>query len=609
MERSQTHSKAAGTPSPWFVAGLILAGFIHCCIFFWLVWRHPFRADEMRQYISGLAGIFPALLASLVPPINKFVNDRIQKSNSVLRNRGRKTATLIILAVAVLLLLQAYLTRDRLLVAMNDEHSYRIGAQMLARGRLWMPPYPSGIGDFFDAVSMITDRVYASMYFPGTALIHTPGVLPGLPDWMTSLMVASIAAGLVYLLLARLLDPSRAILGVLLLASNPTFREWSLELMSSVPTMAWTLLLLLAWLNFRDNWKLRWAALVGLAASFLAITRPLDAICLALPVGIAILYELRNQPRRLILSIAIILIAALPLLGLQVIQNIGVTGSWRDFPETYYNRLNFPASPFGFQSTSFQSIPVPPSPPKQQWVATWVLPYFHRHTLSRTVFGWYPQRLRDWLESILPNPLLSLLIFPAFCVIRGAGRTVWVLGLVLFSLVYPLYVFPDARFAMPIAPIVIGLVMMGWQAIEKTWPSRTRWNTCIALTIIFTSIWQWPPLTSIPSTSDFAAEQRLADRVLSGIRAPALVLFRFNPAIDTFHDDPVYNDTVAWPDDALIVRAHDLGWQKDRELFQYYAQTEPNRVVFLYDSAARLIGADPLRPPLGTVAQLAAIKN
>jgi hypothetical protein len=65
------------------------------------------------------------------------------------------------------------------------------------------------------------------------------------------------------------------------------------------------------------------------------------------------------------------------------------------------------------------------------------------------------------------------------------------------------------------------------------------------------------------------------------VAAPAVVLFRYahgSPIIE----EPVYNSDVVWPDDAPIIRAHDLG-PRNREIFAYYAQRQPRRVFWLFD--------------------------
>jgi hypothetical protein len=65
------------------------------------------------------------------------------------------------------------------------------------------------------------------------------------------------------------------------------------------------------------------------------------------------------------------------------------------------------------------------------------------------------------------------------------------------------------------------------------------------------------------------------------VKTPAVVLFRYRPGVN-FHQEPVYNVDVAWPDDAPIIRAHDLG-ARNAEIIDYYARTQPDRVFYLFD--------------------------
>ena len=77
----------------------------------------------------------------------------------------------------------------------------------------------------------------------------------------------------------------------------------------------------------------------------------------------------------------------------------------------------------------------------------------------------------------------------------------------------------------------------------------------------------------------------------------ALVLFRYSRQ-RPIDQEPVYNTTVAWPDDARIIRAQDLG-EHNQKLFEYYAKIQPDRDVFRFDEGSRIYTR------LGTVAELA----
>jgi hypothetical protein len=70
------------------------------------------------------------------------------------------------------------------------------------------------------------------------------------------------------------------------------------------------------------------------------------------------------------------------------------------------------------------------------------------------------------------------------------------------------------------------------------------------------------------------------------LEKPAVVLIRYHPG-DDFFREPVYNWDVPWPDDAPVIRAHDLGPARDGEIFEYYARRQPDRNFYLFDFRAR----------------------
>jgi hypothetical protein len=87
------------------------------------------------------------------------------------------------------------------------------------------------------------------------------------------------------------------------------------------------------------------------------------------------------------------------------------------------------------------------------------------------------------------------------------------------------------------------------------------------------------------------------DAAVAGIgKRPAIVLFKYDPE-RSIHEEPVYNAGVAWPDDAEVIRAHDLG-ERNAELFAYYAKRGPGREVYRFDEK------DQKLTDLGNVAEL-----
>ena len=87
------------------------------------------------------------------------------------------------------------------------------------------------------------------------------------------------------------------------------------------------LLMFWSYLKWRREHRLKWAAAIGAFAGWAAITRPVDALCFAIPLGVAMLLELRRRRTlRDAAATAIVTCAfASPFLALQIVENVGVT--------------------------------------------------------------------------------------------------------------------------------------------------------------------------------------------------------------------------------------------------------------------------------------------
>jgi hypothetical protein len=84
----------------------------------------------------------------------------------------------------------------------------------------------------------------------------------------------------------------------------------------------------------------------------------------------------------------------------------------------------------------------------------------------------------------------------------------------------------------------------------------------------------------------------------------AVILFRYTrPAanvVEWINREPVYNTDVAWPDDAPVIRAHDLAPERNREIIAYYAKRQPDRFFYRWNWTTGEV------EELGTAADLAA---
>lgn len=541
--------------------------------------------------------------AALISSIRLRISRGIEWINRILILRRCGTAFAVAILMAGCLLSFAWIHRGELFLSFSDEHAYMIQARMLARGKLWHAPYPPNVAPCFDALSMIVDRVYAAMYFPGTALAMAPFVWLGLPFWAMSITAASVAAGLLYSVAAQIFDPARGLAAVIMLAATHVYRESAVLLLAQMPFLAGEMGLLWAWMRFGRAPRLRYAMGIGALGGYCAITRPMDAACAALPIGAAVIAQLWPNARQMARTLFAICAAALPFLILLAIQNRGVTGRWSEFAETYYNRENFPASPLGFWHPDTQYKPRVLNAVKQQWLNEWVMPSFERHTAANAFRSWYRGRLRETVDLALPNPIFVVLVPVALLGICELRRAVVAAIFVIFAGGYAIYLFFLDHYVVSILPSVICIVLIGWEVLRRAWPAG-RVDVFIACAIAgvslaaLCSVWSVSPSNSYP-------EQRAANQAVANLPLlPAVVLFRFDPKIGNFSDDPVYNDDVAWPDGGTVIRARDLGVENDRAIITYYARRQPDRIFYIYDPDARVEGRSPISPPLGTAKEL-----
>ncbi|HEY1922967.1 MAG TPA: glycosyltransferase family 39 protein [Tepidisphaeraceae bacterium] len=546
-------------------------------------------------------GIILAL--SLIWPLSNRIAAISDRIDNWLSRYDLPAAVGVALLVAIHLFIQAHRFSNEFYSKFHDESVYLIQARMLAHDRLWMPPYPPNLRDFFDSFYLIMDRAYAGMYTPGTAMMLLPAIWLGFGTWVITILAASSAAAFLYLILKEIFRPVRALVGVLLLVSLNLYLSMSFMVLSETPLLLSELICFWAWLRWRKNQKSPWLLLLGAAAGYGAITRPADMICIAAAVGFAIAWELRTQPRKLLKAIATIAIAASPFLAIQIVQNVGVTGKWDETPVRYYTDENYPAPILSFNHVTAADVPHTDCLPKQIAMKQWILPAYETHWQTSLWRIWYPDRIEELLHQTLPNIFLMILIPLAILSLSDIRPLAIVGSMLLFLLLYTADTVFLKHYMLAIAPAMICLVLLGWKSLERAFP-RARGVTFTFLLIAICTV----ATCALPEFDPWAAplgtatdENRAADRALAQLpRRPSLVMFRFNPKINTYHAEPVFNSDVTWPDDALIVRARDLGDNRNIDLYRYYMDLHQNRDVYLYDRGTRELKS------LGSISNLIA---
>ncbi|HTL28250.1 MAG TPA: hypothetical protein VL282_03475 [Tepidisphaeraceae bacterium] len=554
-------------------------------------------------WLSGLqvqVGLVVAIVA-LIPRVNRFLAEQIER----LRNPSWSRRTMIAVAISIVAIAYLYLTAvyqgRNFQMIYHDEFMFRLQTQMAAHGRLWMPRHP--LGDFFDTFYVLVDPVYAGIYFPGTALMYAPSIWLKLPAWMLPLVFSGICVGLTYRIVCELVDGAAGILAAILILGTGEFRRIAIMNLGQPPSLLLGLMVIWAYLHWRRSPRqFLWSTVIGLLAGWSAIVRPVDGLCFAIPVGVAMAIELPRTGNNWFKMLGGLLAGAAPFLILQIIFNVGVTGHWSQSPVQYYLERQMPGLSFGFSTPPAATQPVSSLPQKQVLYDRFIRPFIDAAQGTNPVLAWYKQWPREIPNIVLPFVML-LVLMPLALLARGTARAwVFVGPLLVFLLLYPLYPSFLPHYLFIIMPACAGVVVLGLRGFVQSFPSRQRFlGTVLSVALVGLVLAHLPETDSRIRDQFFYRFLHLAyieDNLAKLPHEPAIVLFRFHPENNP-HEEPVHNVDAPWPDDERMIRANDLG-PRNRELFAYYAQRQPNREVYLYDR-----GNDSIRH-LGNVRQLAA---
>ena len=588
-----------------------------------------YTVDQVLPFVVA-AGLL------LVTPLTRGLTNALER----VRHPGRRGAAIgagVVTLIALAVLVGVPLARGyELIPRSHDEHMHLLQAQMLARGRLWMPPHPHA--DFFETFFVLARPVYASIYFPGASLLFAPGVWLGLPYWFMPALISAAAVGLMYLAISEAVDGVAGLLAAMLLLASSMFREVALLPMSHNVMLALALAATYAWLRWRraaqQEWGVgsgewgvenktaapsppapdsppptasssskravtQWAALAGAAAGLAAITRPLDALCYALPLVLASLPTLFRMPRGAAAkTIGVAAVAALPFLALQLALNVGTTGRLLGTPYALYLESQQPGTTYGFHDVPREVVPASQLPQKHLYYEEFHRPAVQRHRPATVCTTFLRERVPLLLMTTVAHPFLLLVLPLALLGLRALRDRVpaaaMLATLATLALGYAFNALLLSHYLVVWMPPMILLIVLAPLALARAFPRLAGILPAAAVVMLLAAV-----ISAQPGVNPHAQKQWTAPQMSEVHRAlatlphkPAVVLFRFDPQTN-FHHEPVYNVETAWPDDAEVIRAHDLG-ERNAELIRYYAGREPERWFYVYErstGAVRELGA------------------
>jgi hypothetical protein len=516
--------------------------------------------------------------------------------------RGRlRLGAIVAVASSLYLFVAADLNNRPLVPRLLDEKTYTLQSRMLAHGMLWRTAHPEA--EFFETFYVFDRPLYGAKYFPGAAMFYVPGVWLGLPDWFTSLMIAGAVSGLTCLVTMELFDGDgmAGITASILLLGTDSIHDLGTWMLAHEPVMLCSLVMLYAWLQWRATGPRGWAMIMGAAAGWAAITRPIDALVYALSMAIVIVLDLVHifpQGRRGQLAVDLLAaaLATTPFLILQGAFDWKMTGHVFETPYRAYIDRYMPGDAYGGIGGS--NRPQTTLQQKLDYYYDFIVPLVKLYQQQGAGWLFWNRRVVHILKHGLANRL-QLLLIPAGCAMAWFDRRLLAVALPvpLFALLYLLNPTFIWYYPVIIAPALAIVTVAGAVAL-------TRWQPIALLVVPLCVI--AIGLASLPElfgdfNSDWKetiAPSRAEQAVAENVRPPALVFFTYHSSQTGFHDEPVYNLKTGWPDDEPITRAQDLGSEKDAELIAYYGGIQPDRNVYVIDRDSCALRS------LGTAGQL-----
>jgi hypothetical protein len=295
----------------------------------------------------------------------------------------------------------------------QDEAAYLLQAALYAHGR-WTGMTPS-LPEFFVQMHVLTEPVLASKYPPGFPLLLAPFVAIGFSA-LGLMIFAAITGGLIFVLARRVAGGAVAVLTWILWSSGSAILRYQASFLSQAATLWLWLAMLYLVLEYRAHHR-PWALVsMGACVAVLAITRPVTAVALAIPVGIIVTREVWRarawQPFVLAALTATAIIAILPL------QNRMTTGDWRRSPLVVYSEKYTPFDFPGFGYTPTRAVA--PLPPDLDSLRNFLTDARRQHTLpalpatlrSRV---WYVtlDMFTGWRAPFLLFALIGMIAMPA----------------------------------------------------------------------------------------------------------------------------------------------------------------------------------------------------
>jgi hypothetical protein len=450
-----------------------------------------------------------------------------------------------------------------------DEFGHLLVADTLAHFRLANPAHP--LHQFFETFFVLQTPAYTSIYPLGQGISLALGkVLFGFA-WAGVLLTTAATCSLGYWMLLGWTTPGRALLGgALAVIEFGPLNPWMNSYWGGSLAAASGCLVFGALPRLRKSGRVGDGALLGLGLGMHWLTRPYETIFLGIAVLLFFLPALRASHLRPLAKRALAAtLALLPAIGLSLLQNKQVTGSWTTLPYMLSRyQYGVPAS------FTWQANPVPHLELTREQQLEYKMQGSFRGNGPETIESFLLRleyRVRFYRFFFLAPLYVALPFF--FASLRD-WRFTWIaLTLLIFALGVNFYPFFEVHYLAALTCLFVLVSITGLERLSALNADAAR--LVVLLCFAHFAFWYARSFTDQPNPNRRAA----INQQLSLAPGKQLVFVRYWPQ-HIFQNEWVYNEADI--DRARLVWARDLGSSEDQKLLHYY----PDRTAWLLEPDA-----------------------
>ncbi len=215
----------------------------------------------------------------------------------------------------------------------SDDFAHLLAGDTLRHFRLANPPHP--LHPFFETIFVLQEPTYSSIFPLGQGIALALGRAVFGSPWAGVVLSVAALCALCYWMLRAWTTPGWALVGGLLAVIQfGPLRYWMNTYWGGAVSAMAGCLVFGSLPRLRAQGRMRDAVFLGLGIGIQLLTRPFECVLLIAAVLLFFLPALRGPHdwRKLARATAIVTLTILPAIGLALLQNKQVTGSWTTLP-------------------------------------------------------------------------------------------------------------------------------------------------------------------------------------------------------------------------------------------------------------------------------------